>query len=121
MRAASMKARSLVDECSPHNDADCVPPWIYIPQFPGSVNLTIISDDFLIVMLGIDRFFSMILRFGRGVMIMKKDLISTYKHQRVHMDDLKLQVVMFGDRFIELCLMFGVRSSLEIFCYPIVC
>ena len=47
----------------------------------------------------------------------ENDLISSYKLQQVHADDLKHQVVKFCDwYFMKLCLMFGVRSSPGVFC-----
>ena len=111
------KARPLVDASSPHDSDDSVPPWIYSPEYPGSVNSTILSEDFPTIMSSTERFVRALWRVGRGARVMKKDLVSAYKHQRVHPDDLKLQVVKFGGRyFVELALMFGSRSSPGIFC-----
>ena len=111
------KARPLVDASSPHDGDNSVPPWIYNPEFPGSVNSTILAKDFPTIMSSTERFVRALWRVGRGARVMKKDLVSTYKHQRVHPEDLKLQVVKLGGRyFVELALMFGSRSSPGIFC-----
>ena len=111
------KARPLVDASSPHDKDDSVPSWIYNPELPGAVNSTILASDFPAVMSSTDKFVRTIWRVGRGAKVMKKDLVSAYKHQRVHAEDLKLQVVKFGGRFfVELSLMFGTRSSPGIFC-----
>ena len=68
-------------------------------------NTTIMPGDFPSVMSSNDKVVRAIWRVGRGARVMKKDLVSAYKHQRVHADDLKLQVVKFGGRyFVELAL-----------------
>ena len=72
------KTRPLVDD-----DNDCVPPWIYNPEFPGSVKSTIILGNFPSAMLGIDIFVTTIQRFDRGARVKKIDLISAYKHQKL--------------------------------------
>ena len=44
------KARPLVDASSPHDSDDTAPPWIYSPELPGSVNSTIVANEFPSVM-----------------------------------------------------------------------
>ena len=83
----------------------------------GSVNSTIVVGDFPSVMSSMDNFITTIWRVSKGARVINKDLVSAYKHQRVHADYLKLQVVESGGRcFVELVLMFWARSSPGIFC-----
>ena len=105
-----------MDASSPRDPDKKVPGWIYNPGHPGSVNSTIQSEQYPAIMTSTEQFVKALWRSGRGCLIMKKDLISAYKHQRVHNDDLKLQVIKWGGRyFVELDLMFGSKSSPGIF------
>ena len=105
-----------MDASSPRDKDQCVKGWMYSPDKPGSVNSTIMVEDFPATLTSTEEFVRALWRSGRACLIMKKDLVSAYKHQKVHEDDIKLQVVNWGGRyFIELALMFGTRSSPGIF------
>lgn len=110
------KVRPIVDASSPRDNDTTVPGWLWDPQLPGAVNSTIVVEDYPAQMSDTAKFVRALWRAGLGALVTKKDLVSAYKHQRVHPDDLSLQVVKWGGRyFVELALMFGTRSSPGIF------
>ena len=106
------RLRMIVDASAPHDKDSSVPPWLWCPELPGSINSTIDIEKFPARMSSVARFTRTLWRVGRGALICKIDQSSAYKHQHVRREDLKLQVVEFGGRlFVEMRLMFGTRSS----------
>lgn len=110
------KIRVLVDASSPHDKEEETPGWIWNPEFPGSVNSTIDPRQFPTKMSSVPEFVRSLWKYGRNAVVGKLDYTSAYKHQHVREEDLKLQVIKWGDRyFVEMKLIFGSRSSPGIF------
>ena len=106
------KLRIIVDASAPHDADETVPGWIWNPELPGSTNSTIDTKQFPAHMSSVARFVKALSKVGRGARMCKIDQTSAYKHQHVQRSDWGLQVIEWGGRFfIELCLMFGTRSS----------
>ena len=106
------KLRIIIDASAPHEEDETVPGWIWNPELPGSTNSTIDTTQFPAHMSSVQKFVKALYRMGRGARVCKIDQTSAYKHQHVQRSDWGLQVLEWGGRyFIELCLMFGTRSS----------
>jgi hypothetical protein len=76
------------------------------------VNDGIRSDDFPTTMSSTKKWLQVLDKAGRGALIMKLDWASAYKHIAVRPEDVDLQYFSWlGMDFVELCLVFGCRSS----------
>ena len=110
------KVRPLVDASAPRDRDASVPGWLWSPDFPGSLNSTIMKEDFPTEFSSTAKFVTALHKVGKGAIVMKKDLVSAFKHFLVNKDCLPHQVIRWGGRyFVELALMFGVASSPSIF------
>ena len=78
----------------------------------NSVNDGISNDDFPTSMSSTKKWLEVLDRSGRNCLIMKMDWASAYKHLAVRPEDIPLQYFSWlGKDFVELCLVFGGRSS----------
>ena len=110
------KVRPLVDASAPRDRDSSVPGWLWNPELPGSLNSTIVKEDFPTEFSSSAKFVTALYKVGKNAIVMKKDLESAYKHFMVSKDCLPNQVFRWGGRyFVELALMFGTSSSPSIF------
>jgi len=86
------KVRPLVDASAPRDRDTTVPGWLWNPDLPGSLNSTIMKEDFKTEMTSTRKFVLALWRVGRGALVTKKDLTSAYKHFMVNKMDLPYQV-----------------------------
>ena len=78
----------------------------------SSVNDGISSEEFPTSMSSTTKWLDVLDRSGRNCLIMKMDWASAYKHIAVRREDIPLQYFSWlGKDFVELCLVFGGRSS----------
>ena len=111
------KVRSLVDCSKPRLESEGTPGYIYNPEYPGSLNSTIVNDQFPVNLTSLGIFIGRLWFHGRNAKIAKLDQEAAYRHVPVRQEDLHLQYVKWGDRFfMELKLMFGTKSSPGIYC-----
>ena len=76
------------------------------------VNDGIISDEFPTTMSSTRKWLEVLDRAGRCCLMVKLDWASAYKHLAVRPEDIVLQYFSWlGKDFVELCLVFGCRSS----------
>jgi hypothetical protein len=76
------------------------------------VNDGIRSDDFPTTMSSTKKWLEVLDKAGRGALMAKLDWASAYKHIAVRQQDIDLQFFNWlGMDFVELCLVFGCRSS----------
>jgi hypothetical protein len=81
-----------------------------------SVNDGIRSDDFPTTMSSTKKWLEVLDKAGRGAEMVKIDWASAYKHAAVRLQDIELQFFHWlGRDFVELCLVFGGRSSAGIY------
>jgi len=81
-----------------------------------SVNDGIRSDDFPTTMSSTKKWLEVLDLAGRGAQMVKIDWASAYKHVAVRPSDIELQFFHWlGMDFVELCLVFGGRSSAGIY------
>ena len=110
------KVRPLVDASAPRDRDSTVPGWLWNPQLPGSLNATIVKEDFPTEFSSSAKFVTALYKVGKNAVVMKKDLVSAFKHFMVSKDCLPYQVFRWGGRyFVDLALMFGTGSSPSIF------
>jgi hypothetical protein len=80
------------------------------------VNDGIRSEDFPTTMSSTRKWLEVLDKAGRGALIAKLDWASAYKHVAVRVEDIDLQFFSWlGMDFVELCLVFGCRSSAGIY------
>jgi hypothetical protein len=80
------------------------------------VNEGICSDEFPTTMASTRKWLDVLDRAGRNCLILKMDWASAYKHIAVRPEDVVLQFFNWlGMDFVELCLVFGCRSSAGLF------
>ena len=80
------------------------------------VNDGISSDDFPTTMASTKKWLEVLDKAGRNCLILKMDWASAYKHIAVRPEDVCLQYFNWlGMDFVELCLVFGCRSSAGLF------
>jgi hypothetical protein len=76
------------------------------------VNEGIVSDEFPTSMSSTKKWLEVLDKAGRNCLILKLDWASAYKHLAVRPEDIVLQFFNWlGKDFVELCLVFGCRSS----------
>ena len=104
--------RVILDMSSPHLGEE----QLRNPHVPRSVNAGIDGTLFPTKMTSILKVLEAIHYVGCECEACKIDWANAYKHQAIRLEDLKLQVIMFGGRFfVETQATFGCSSSPGIF------
>ena len=81
-----------------------------------SVNDGIPKRQFGVQYVSIDAFIDGIMSLGRGTLMAKFDVASAYQKVAIHPDDLPLLGIQWhGQYFVDLVLLFGLRSAPFIF------
>ena len=62
---------------------DCVPGWLWNPEFPGSLNSTINIEEYPASMSSVSKLVRALWRVGRWCLVAKADWVLAYKHQHV--------------------------------------
>ena len=72
--------RIIVDMSAPRDQDSSVPPWLWSPDLPGSVNSSIDPNKFPARMSSTKLFTRMLYEIGRGAVVAKVDWSDAYKH-----------------------------------------
>jgi len=109
-RPAGVKVNGMMCRQKPNGSARII---LNLSAPKGNcVNDGIRSEDFPTTMSSTKKWLEVLDKVGRGALMVKLDWASAYKHIAVREEDLALQFFNWlGMDFVELCLVFGCRSS----------
>ena len=106
------KVCSIVDCSGPYTEDAGIPGFIYNPEYPGSLNLTIQKSEFPVNLTSLAEFVDLLWDHSLGAEMTKLDQEAAYRQVPVRPEDLHLQFVKWGDKYFqETKLMFGGTSS----------